>query len=137
MGTLKKCFGANVKYIRKLKHITQERLSELIDIDLRQLARIEAGESFATAETIEKLSNTLDVSFSTLFKIEKPLTLSEKTTLDAIELRNTNLAKLEKRINKISNNSKKTDFVCLAIDALEKKSVLEKLKFTIMGIDLQ
>ena len=34
--------------------MTQEELSERVDIDIRQLARIEAGVSFATSETIEK-----------------------------------------------------------------------------------
>lgn len=47
--------------------MTQEELSERVDIDIRQLARIEAGVSFATSETIEKLCMALNVTYKDLF----------------------------------------------------------------------
>lgn len=137
MGYLKKAFGGNLRFVRKSKKITQERLAEMVDIDIRQLARIEAGESFATAETIEKLSEKLEVAVNILFKIEKESYDDENKTLDAMETYNENLKKLEKKIKKIAHNVKKTEFVCLAIEALDKQLMLEKLKCTILGMELK
>lgn len=137
MGYLKKIFGENVKLIRKSKKITQEKLAELIEIDLRQLARIEAGESFVTAETIEKLSEKLDVPYSMLFHEDKELDKIEKTTLYTIENYKNNYKRIIKNIKKIAENDKKTEFVCLAIDALDKKTSLEKLKGSILGLEIK
>lgn len=50
---LKEQFGKQVKLLRQYYNMTQECLSELVDIDIRQLARIESGDSFVTAETLE------------------------------------------------------------------------------------
>ena len=50
--SFKKLFGAQVKLLRNFRKLTQEELSEQINIDIRQLARIEAGTSFVTSETI-------------------------------------------------------------------------------------
>ena len=49
---LKEQFGKQVKLLRQYRNMTQECLSELVDIDIRQLARIESGDSFVTAETL-------------------------------------------------------------------------------------
>ena len=67
---LKKEFGLKLKEIRKLKGYTQEKLSEKIGINLRQLARIEAGESFVTAETLYNICLVLRVNPSQLFDFE-------------------------------------------------------------------
>lgn len=137
MGSLKKIFGENVKLIRKSKKITQEKLAELVEIDLRQLARIEAGESFVTAETIERLSEQLEVPYSMLFHTEKELKKVEKTTLYTIENYKNNYNRMIKNIKKIAENDKKTEFVCLAIEALDKKTSLEKLKGSILGLEIK
>lgn len=117
--------------------MTQECLAELVDINLRQLARIESGESFATAETIERLSEKLNVLVQFLFNIKKPVDEETNKTLYAMDIYRNNFDKMRKKITKIADNSKKTEFVCLAIDALDKKTMLEKLKCTIWGMELQ
>lgn len=58
----KKFFGQKIKNLRKLNHYTQEKLSELIDIDVRQVARIEAGESLPSVETLLKMATVLSVT---------------------------------------------------------------------------
>lgn len=58
----KKFFGQKIKNLRKLNHYTQEKLSELIDIDVRQVARIEAGESLPSIETLLKMAKVLSVT---------------------------------------------------------------------------
>lgn len=70
MDAIKKGFGKNLKEIRKLHHLTQEKLSEQIGINLRQLARIEAGESFVTSETILQICKSLNISPRKLFEFE-------------------------------------------------------------------
>ena len=46
MSYLKKAFGKKLKFIRKAKGLTQEKLGELIDINQRQLTRIECGKNY-------------------------------------------------------------------------------------------
>ena len=63
----KKSFGEKVKRLRKNRGFTQEQLAEMIDIDSRNLSRIEVGNSFVKAETIEKILTALDVTPEELF----------------------------------------------------------------------
>lgn len=135
MGYLKKGLGNNIKLIRKAKSITQEKLAEMVEIDQRQLARIEAGESFATAETIEKISESLNIPIKTLFNIEN--IKDDKMTLQVIDDYNNNFKKLNHLINKIALNNSKTEFIVLASEALDKKIAREKLKGYLLGLDLK
>ena len=67
MEIIKKCFGEQLKTCRKIKNLTQEKLAEMIGINIRQLARIESGESFVTAETLYNLCSVLEISPKLLF----------------------------------------------------------------------
>lgn len=58
----RKVFGQKIKNLRKLHSLTQEKLSEIIDIDVRQVARIEAGESLPSVETLINISEVLKVT---------------------------------------------------------------------------
>ncbi|MBR1754140.1 helix-turn-helix transcriptional regulator [bacterium] len=64
---VKQKFGERLKQIRKINNLTQEKLAEYIEINPRQLARIEAGESFVTSETLAKIASTFDIYLSVLF----------------------------------------------------------------------
>ena len=64
---VKKEFGEKLKRIRKNKNLTQEQLAEMIDIDPRNLSRIEVGLSFVKAETLEKILDALDITTEQLF----------------------------------------------------------------------
>ncbi|MBQ2870583.1 helix-turn-helix transcriptional regulator [bacterium] len=70
MKNLKEAFGAKIKELRKQRGLTQEELAEMIDINQRQLTRIEKGENFPSAETLAKFSTSLNVELSTIFDIE-------------------------------------------------------------------
>ncbi len=67
MDIIKKGFGERLKTYRKVRNYTQEKLAEDIGVNLRQLARIEAGESFVTAETLFRICSVLEVSPKVLF----------------------------------------------------------------------
>ncbi len=134
MGYLKKAFGENIKFLRKQKGLTQEKFAEMVDIDQRQLARIEAGESFATAETIERMSEKLGVSVGVLFNVGN--SENDKMTLEVMERYDKNIKNLLNVIKKAALNPKKTEFLLLAAQALEHKSAREKLKGTLLGFEI-
>lgn len=64
---VKKSFGEKLKRLRKNRNYTQEQLAEMIDIDPRNLSRIEVGLSFVKAETLEKILSALDITTEELF----------------------------------------------------------------------
>ena len=70
MEIIKKCFGKQLRICRKLKNLTQEKLAEMVGINLRQLARIESGESFVTAETLHNFCKILEISPKQLFDFD-------------------------------------------------------------------
>ncbi len=136
--SLKKFFGQQVKLIRKSKNMTQEVLSESVDIDIRQLARIESGSSFATAETIEKLAKALGISYKDLFDFdESNQVLPENINSDSVLKFKNNYNKLNKLIQKIALSDEKTKYLILAIEALDKKSAMEKFQSLLLGMRLK
>ena len=64
---IKKLLGEKIKRIRKSRGFTQEQLAELIDITPRNMSRIEVGDSFVSAETLENILEALNVSADVLF----------------------------------------------------------------------
>jgi transcriptional regulator with XRE-family HTH domain len=64
---IKVIFGANLKYYRKLRQLSQEQLSEKLDITPKHLSTLETGAGFASADLLEKITKILRVSASALF----------------------------------------------------------------------
>lgn len=58
----KKSFGKKIKHLRSLNNLTQETLAEFIDMDMRQVARIEAGGSFPSLPSIIKLCEVFKIT---------------------------------------------------------------------------
>jgi transcriptional regulator with XRE-family HTH domain len=52
-------FGANVRRVRMARQITQEGLAELVDLNIRNLQRIEAGEINILLTTALRLQKAL------------------------------------------------------------------------------
>jgi transcriptional regulator with XRE-family HTH domain len=65
--SIKAVFGANIKYYRKKRRLSQERLAEMTNITPKHLSAIETGAAFVSAGLLEKLSGVLKVSVSVLF----------------------------------------------------------------------
>ncbi len=133
-NNIKKAFGTNLKLIRKSKNITQEKLAEIIGINLRQLARIEAGASFVSSETIEKICIGLNLTIRELFDfdIETQITNStvdEKTYQD-------NINYIITKCKKNAKSTKKIEFIKLAIEALENPKAFDKIKIMIEGMEI-
>ena len=83
----RKIFGQKIKNLRKLHKLTQEKLAELVDIDVRQIARIEAGESLPSIETLIKISKELKVTPNELLEYsaeESDVKISLKSDINDI-----------------------------------------------------
>lgn len=84
--SLKQIFGNNLHSYRKLRGLSQEQLSERLDISVKHLSTMETGKVFASAELIEKIAIELAVSISALFYTpdEKSMDGSDLAKIDTI-----------------------------------------------------
>ena len=64
---IKSIFGKNLKFYRKAKHLSQEQLSEKVDISVKHLSSIERGQNFVSADLLERLAISVDVPVFCLF----------------------------------------------------------------------
>ena len=68
--SLKTILGKNIKRYRQLKGLSQEELSEKLDISQQTMSKIECGKNFLTSETLEKIPSILGVNLYELFIFE-------------------------------------------------------------------
>lgn len=61
MNDLKKLLGQRIRNIRKSKGLTQEKLAELINIETPSLSYLETGKYAPSIDTLQKLSEVLNV----------------------------------------------------------------------------
>lgn len=135
MDCIKKAFGSRLKSLRKSKNYTQEQLAEKIGVNIRQLARIEAGESFVTAETLYKICIILEAPPGLLFDFE--FDFNGNMDLNVInDLSGENYNLLKEKLATIYDNDAKIEFINTAFDALTNKKALGELKLLIKGIEL-
>ena len=74
-----KVMGENIKYIRRSSKLTQEELSEMIDVSTVFISQIENGARKPSLETVYKLSIALNTTMDDLVK-SHDITLFEKHT---------------------------------------------------------
>ena len=60
--------GEKIKYLRREKNLTQEKLAELAKIDPKSVVDIEAGKRNATIKTLTKLASALKISISDILE---------------------------------------------------------------------
>lgn len=106
---LKKLLGEKIKRLRKARGYTQEQLAEIIEIAPRNLSRIEVGECFVTAETLERIILALNVTAEELFDYEhikdaKDLLADIYTYLDSIKTNKSQLEKVYRAIKFVKEN---------------------------------
>jgi len=63
----KKLLGDRIRYMRRKNDLSQEMLGELLGLDPNSISRIECGVHYPSMETLEKISNTLNLSMRELF----------------------------------------------------------------------
>ena len=82
--SLQKQFGNKIKELRKAYSYSQEEFAEKLGIHRNSLVKIENGQGFASAETIENIHNFLNISYNELFNFSEKV---EKNSLKAIILK--------------------------------------------------
>ena len=70
MKTTKELLGGRIRELRKGQNMTQERLSELVDVDPRYISRIEIGNCFPSLEKLVAISQALQAEMRDLFDYE-------------------------------------------------------------------
>ena len=68
---IKENLGKNIRAYRKLNNITQEKLAELVDIEINSISYIERGKTFPSPDNLVKISEALKVSLSDLFNFKQ------------------------------------------------------------------
>ena len=62
-------FGANIRRERNARNLTQEKLAELADLNIRTIQKIEAGELNVLITTAIRLQRALKCSWERLLSI--------------------------------------------------------------------
>lgn len=74
---IKTTLGATVKELRTQKGITQEVLSECLDLQPQTITTIETGRMFVSSEVLANLCNYFEVD-PTIFFMKKPRILTQE-----------------------------------------------------------
>ena len=84
--SVKSIFGENLKFYRKAKRLSQEQLSEKVDISVKHLSSIERGLNFVSSDLLEKLASSVEIPVCYFFVNEKELFFNESmlNTIDGI-----------------------------------------------------
>ena len=83
---IKIIFGENLKFYRKAKYLSQEQLSEKVDISVKHLSSIERGLNFVSSDLLEKLAFSVDVPVFYFFVNKREFFYNEVmlNTIDSI-----------------------------------------------------
>ena len=120
---LKALFGQKLKNLRIERGFTQEMLAEKIDLNPRQISKIETGEHLPSASSIEKICEVLDVLPQELFNFENKPTSNKELALI-------------KQVQCLIKNEKYFNYINLAIKAIKSKKALNALIHTLEGMEL-
>ncbi len=107
---IKKQFGKNLKYYRKIRALTQAELAEKLGLDISFVAKVESGISFVSAENIGKICRSLNIRPYDLFK-EENVELEKMTKVEKLNY-------ILKEIKSLEDN--KLDFMCNIIENLNR-----------------
>ena len=94
MMNIKQLIGLRIKELRKAKHLSQEKLAEMLDISQNALSYIETGENFFSSDTLEKLINALEIEPQELMTFAH-LQSSDKLLNEIVEMLNKNPEKIK------------------------------------------
>lgn len=81
MDNATKLVGERIRDIRNGRNWSQEELADRANISRSYMGEIERGQSSATIESLEKITDALEISLEDLFKNLKPQSNSQLTLL--------------------------------------------------------
>lgn len=78
--------GQRIRTLRQSNNLTQEKLAELADLNVTFIGHIERGTKNPTIETLNKISEALQVPLTELLKFNNsiPLSVSKEDQLNLI-----------------------------------------------------
>lgn len=103
---LKQKLGKRIQELRKFQNITQEKLAEIVNMDITSLSKIETGRNYPQPDTLEKIASALSVDIERLFVFK-----SNFTKEDYIEA-------IYKNVDFIKNNEEKLKFLYTVTSSL-------------------
>ncbi len=59
---LKKTIGEKIKFFRKKKGLSQDKLAEIVNIEMKSLSRIESGHNYPQCENLVAIARALSVA---------------------------------------------------------------------------
>ncbi len=59
---LKKNIGEKIKFFRKKRGLSQDKLAELVNMEMKSLSRIEAGHNYPQCENLVAIARVLQIS---------------------------------------------------------------------------
>ncbi len=128
MSVIKDYFGIKLKKLRKSRKLTQEKLAELLEINQRQLTRIETGKSYPSFKTVEKICEVFLIEPYELFDFTD---IKNKSSIG----KNDYDENILNRIKQFETQPHKMEFFNLAVNALNKdKHSLLKMQSIIEGM---
>ena len=71
--SLKYDLGQRIQALRKNKKMTQEKFSELVGIDSKNISKIENGNNYPSPETLVAIAKALDVEIYELFVLNSSI----------------------------------------------------------------
>ena len=77
----KELLGLKIKELRKQKKFTQEKLAEMLDLDIGYISKLEVGRNFPTIGTLERIANVLDVELYEIFQFTTNKNLDFKSEI--------------------------------------------------------
>jgi transcriptional regulator with XRE-family HTH domain len=105
---VKLVFGGNLKYYRKIRRLSQEELSEKLDISSKHLSNIERGMNFASPALLGEIAQVLEVPLFLFFIQDQEIFLNDpsiKIFLDDSMLKSVGRV-IEKRLAKTAKELK-------------------------------
>lgn len=107
-GMYERLIGKQVAKIRKERGMSQAQLAEAIDVAPETISRLERGVSIPSLNTLENISQALDISLKDLFNFEYApkvkISPSEKELAKIVVLLKTRKAEEIRLAHKILNN---------------------------------
>lgn len=71
-------FGRRVRYLRRLRDLTQEQLAEYLHVSVNTISNIERGEQAPSFAMLEQIATVLEVAIGDLFDFSQHRTSSPR-----------------------------------------------------------
>lgn len=86
MASLTKLVGERIRQLRKAQKMSQEELGELASLQSSYIGGVERGERNVSLETLEKIINALNISYSEFFRFGEIGTSTKLAKEELIEV---------------------------------------------------